>query len=168
MKVYAKTGTSSESNDLWMVAGTPYYVGSVWYGFDKPQQIWNAGAAATVWKAIMKEVHKDLEIKEFAESGEILEAKYCGYSGLLAAGKCYWKKDGKYVPGVDVAVCDGKHKKEDTDSSSKTSSSSGNSSSSVSSTESQTSSNVSSNVSSLIPSNIGSFPENFSCSFSGK
>ncbi|MBR4073134.1 MAG: hypothetical protein IKK24_04235, partial [Clostridia bacterium] len=144
MKVYAKTGTSSESNDLWMVAGTPYYVGSVWYGFDQPQQIWNAGAAANVWRDIMKAVHEGLEEKEFVESGEIIEAKYCGYTGKLAAGKCYWKKDGKYVPGVDAAVCDGKHKSSSEESSSSESSSSSSSgSSSVTSSTNSTSSEIS-------------------------
>ena len=61
MKAYAKTGTSSESNDLWMVAGSPYYVGSVWYGFDLQSKVDNGAAAATIWKEVMKDVHKNLE-----------------------------------------------------------------------------------------------------------
>lgn len=117
MKAYAKTGTSSESNDLWMVAGTPYYVGSIWYGFDKPQQIWNQAAAATLWKNIMKEIHKDLEIKEFQNSGDVVEAQYCAYTGDLAGKKCYWKKTGYYVPDVEGVVCDGKHSSSSTTSS---------------------------------------------------
>ena len=71
MKAYAKTGTSSESNDLWMVAGTPYYVGSVWYGFDKMQPVNSTSAAATIWRDVMKEVHKDLEKKEFVDSEDV-------------------------------------------------------------------------------------------------
>jgi len=109
MKAYAKTGTSSESNDLWMVAGTPYYVGSVWYGFDKPQQISNQSAAATLWKNIMKDVHKGLEFKEFELSEDVVEEKYCAYTGKLAGKKCYWKKDGIYLPDIEGVVCDGKH-----------------------------------------------------------
>lgn len=109
MKVYAKTGTSSESNDLWMVAGTPYYVGSVWYGFDKLEKINDQAAAATVWKTVMTAIHKDLEIKEFVYSDKIESKKYCMYTGKLAGKKCYWKGDGFYVPGVEVATCDGKH-----------------------------------------------------------
>lgn len=65
MKVYAKTGTSSEANDLWMVAGTPYYVASVWYGFDQPQKIKETKSAAMLWRNIMGEIHSDLEFKEF-------------------------------------------------------------------------------------------------------
>ena len=84
MKAYAKTGTSSESNDLWMVAGTPYYVGSVWYGFDLQKEVSNGGAAAKIWKDVMKDVHKDLEKKEFEDSEDVVKK-----------GKGYYKKNGK-------------------------------------------------------------------------
>ena len=124
MKAYAKTGTSSESNDLWMVAGTPYYVGSVWYGFDTPQTVWNQAAAATVWRTVMKEVHKDLEIKEFEFSDDIVEKEYCHYTGKIAGKKCYWKEKGIYVEGIKLETCDGIHKTESSSSSSGSSSSS--------------------------------------------
>ena len=78
MKAYAKTGTSSESNDLWMVAGTPYYVGSVWYGYDMPQEIKSTSAAATVWREIMRQVHKGLEKKTFTDSEDVYK-KGSGY-----------------------------------------------------------------------------------------
>ncbi len=78
LKAYAKTGTSSESNDLWMVAGTPYYVGSVWYGFDMPQQIKSTSAAATIWRDVMKTIHKDVEKKTFEDSADVYK-KGSGY-----------------------------------------------------------------------------------------
>lgn len=109
MKAYAKTGTSSESNDLWMVAGTPYYVGSVWYGFDQQEKVNNAGAAATVWKAVMSEIHKGLENKEFDMERGIVTQKYCKYTGLPAGDKCHNTAEGKFVSGVLVKQCDGKH-----------------------------------------------------------
>lgn len=109
MKAFAKTGTSSESNDLWMVAGSPYYVASVWYGFDKPQQIYNQAAAATVWKAVMTEVHKGLEKKTFTTAENFVNAKYCKKTGLLAGKKCYSTANGNFVPGVEIATCSGKH-----------------------------------------------------------
>ena len=74
MKAYAKTGTSSESKDLWMVAGTPYYVGSVWYGFDIQSEVSNGGSAAKIWKAVMSEVHKSLEKKEFEDSDDVVKS----------------------------------------------------------------------------------------------
>ena len=71
MKAYAKTGTSSEANDCWMVAGTPYYVGSVWYGFDKVQRVHNTSGAATIWRDVMKEIHTGLEVKQFVDSEDV-------------------------------------------------------------------------------------------------
>lgn len=109
MKAYAKTGTSSESKDLWMVAGTPYYVGSVWYGFDQPENVYNAGAAAKVWRDIMAQIHKDLEVKEFKLSDEIIEAKYCNITGKLAVPSCYSKSTGYYISGVEIETCQGGH-----------------------------------------------------------
>lgn len=108
MPVYAKTGTSSESNDLWMAAGTPYYVGSVWYGFDTPEKLNDPGAAAKIWKAVMQSIHKGLESKKFEDSEGVVSAKYCTSTGLLAAEGCgsaagYYKKDA--LP----AKCGGKH-----------------------------------------------------------
>ncbi len=110
MKAYAKTGTSSESNDLWMVAGTPYYVGSVWYGFDQPEKIHNAGAAATVWRTIMSEIHKGLETKEFDLEAGIIKQKYCRYSGMPAGDKCRSTTEGEFASGVIIEKCDGTHK----------------------------------------------------------
>ncbi len=71
MKAYAKTGTSSDTKDSWLVAGTPYYVGSVWYGFDHNQRVYNTSAAKSVWRDIMREIHKDLEVKEFEDSEKV-------------------------------------------------------------------------------------------------
>lgn len=78
LKAFAKTGTSSESNDLWMVAGSPYYVGSVWYGFDKPQEIKSTSAAAVIWRDVMKEVHKGLPKLQFVDSDDVYK-KGSGY-----------------------------------------------------------------------------------------
>ena len=118
MKAYAKTGTSSESNDLWMVAGTPYYVGSVWYGFDLQKEVSNGGAAAKIWKDVMRDVHKGLEKKEFEDSEDVVKK-----------GVGYYKKNGK----MDNPIYQ-------SDSSSKTSSQSSNASSAVSSAASSASS----------------------------
>ena len=78
LKAYAKTGTSSESYDLWMVAGSPYYIGSVWYGFDLSHNVNNGGAAAKIWRDVMTEVHKNLDVKEFEDSEDVVK-KGIGY-----------------------------------------------------------------------------------------
>ena len=78
MKAYAKTGTTSDTKDAWLAGGTPYYVGSVWYGFDHNHKVSNAGMAKTIWRDIMKEIHKDLETKEFKDSEDVYK-KGVGY-----------------------------------------------------------------------------------------
>ncbi len=140
MKVYAKTGTSSESNDLWMVAGTPYYVGSVWYGFDNPGAVHNSGAAATIWRTVMSEIHKELEVKEFEVSEDVIEAKYCNHTGLLAKPSCSSTSIGYYLPDVEIKVCGGNHPVEEESASTEqtTDDASSNVSSGTSSVESTT------------------------------
>lgn len=142
MKAYAKTGTSSDSNDLWMVAGTPYYVGSVWYGFDQPENVHNAGAAAKVWRDIMTQIHNDLEEKEFELSNKVIESKYCNNTGLLAVPSCYSISDGYYISGVEIESCKGGHQipepeQEDTSSDTTTSQTSSAESSSAEITSSE-------------------------------
>ncbi len=109
MKAYAKTGTSSESNDRWLVGGTPYYVASVWCGFDKPERVGGAVSAATVWRTVMSTIHKGLEKKEFVKSEDVVEEQYCRYSGLVAGKKCGAKAKGYFVPELLGETCSGKH-----------------------------------------------------------
>lgn len=118
MKAYAKTGTSTESKDLWMVAGTPYYVGSVWYGFDNPENIWNQGAAARVWRDVMKEIHEDLEVKEFELSEQVISARFCQATGQLASADCENIGIGYYQPDFEIGYCSGVHPVKDGESSS--------------------------------------------------
>ncbi|MDO4742891.1 MAG: transglycosylase domain-containing protein [bacterium] len=88
MPVYAKTGTSSESNDLWFVGGTPYYVGSCWYGFDTPEEIRNGASALNIWKAVMRQLHTGLKYKTFEDSEYVVRRYYCAETGKLATSGC--------------------------------------------------------------------------------
>ena len=155
MKAYAKTGTSSESKDLWMVAGTPYYVGSVWCGFDKQQEIKSTSAAATVWRDVMKEVHKGLEKKEFKDSDDVYKKGIGYYKKDSKPDKViYWsssndtkseKEDQKDESKEDKDK--DKDKEKDKDKNDKDNNQSNTSSENENTTSSNTSSNVSSGVS---------------------
>ncbi len=155
MKAYAKTGTTSEQNDLWMVAGTPYYIGSVWFGFDKKEYVNNSNSAANIWKDVMTRVHKNLEEKDFEYDEEVVEEFYCPYTGYLSGAGCQRVK-GYYVPGyVPTAKCNGQHSSAKTEDTSSEESSSGSvsasgasSSSSEQSSSSESSSSSSSEASS--------------------
>lgn len=105
MPVYAKTGTSSESNDLWFVGGTPYYVGSCWYGFDQPEKINNGGSALNIWKAVMKQVHSGLKYKTFEDSDYAVRRYYCTHTGKLATSGCGSVAVGWYKTSYLPSAC---------------------------------------------------------------
>ena len=99
--VYAKTGTTSDSQDLWFVGGTPYYVAACWYGFDNPKKDSPNGmsgyfsdgtavsaAALRIWKEAMNRAHEGLPDKEFVDSEYAQELKYCTSTGLIANSGC--------------------------------------------------------------------------------
>ena len=105
MKIYAKTGTSNDSNDLWFVGGTPYYVASCWCGYDNPQTIYDSGIALKMWGAVMSKVHSDLKAKEFEDSEYAHERFYCTESGELATDACKKTAIGWYKKNNIPDVC---------------------------------------------------------------
>lgn len=85
-----KTGTTSDNFDRWFVGYTPYYVGTVWFGYDQPKEIRVSGAnpALVAWKKVMDKVHKGLNAKEFFQYDNFVEKEYCKDSGKLATAWC--------------------------------------------------------------------------------
>ncbi len=88
MKCFAKTGTTNDTYDIWLSGGTPYYVGSCWFGFDTAKKISDKGLAKDMWKNVMKRIHKNLEPKEFEESSYVTRRYFCKETGLLATTGC--------------------------------------------------------------------------------
>ena len=88
MKIYAKTGTSNNSNDLWFVGGSPYYVASCWCGYDKQQNISNSRIAMIMWGNVMSKIHKGLKEKKFTDSSYTVDRYYCTSTGNLATESC--------------------------------------------------------------------------------
>ncbi len=85
-----KTGTTDNNKDRWFVGYTPYYCGSVWFGYDSPKVI-SAGTnpALVIWRDIMKEIHDGLGAKSFSKPAEIVEATVCQRTGHKPSGSCY-------------------------------------------------------------------------------
>ena len=98
MKIYAKTGTSNDQNDLWFVGGTPHYIASVWCGYEEmlpiPQR--HSAIALKMWGNVMSKVHKGLEVKEFSDSSYAVDKYYCTATGALATENCPDKAIGWY------------------------------------------------------------------------
>jgi penicillin-binding protein 1A len=55
-----KTGTTNESTNVWFVGFTPTLQATVWFGFDRPQPLYEgatSGEATRVWGHFMREVY---------------------------------------------------------------------------------------------------------------
>ncbi len=85
MPVAGKTGTTTNSVDLWFCGYTPYYTASIWTGFDNNYEVDNS-KHRDIWREVMEGIHskKQLAYKEFEMPDSILTAKICTKSGLLA------------------------------------------------------------------------------------
>ncbi len=107
MKIYAKTGTSNDQNDLWFVGGTPYYIASCWSGYEVMQPIpkQHSGIALKLWGNVMSKIHKGLEAKEFTDSTYAAEKYYCTSTGMLATKSCPKTAIGWYRKSNIPATC---------------------------------------------------------------
>ena len=107
MKIYAKTGTSNDQNDLWFVGGTPYYIASCWCGYEVQQPIpaRHSGIALKMWGNVMSKVHTGLEAKEFSNSSYAVDKYYCTATGQLATDACPSKAVGWYKKNNIPSVC---------------------------------------------------------------
>lgn len=105
-EVFGKTGTTNSNKDRWFGGGTPYYVGSCWFGCDIPFNMARLSSgtnpAIRLWKPIMQAAHEGLAKKSFPNCKDVVRARYCTESGCLATTSCqhvewgYYKKD--YAP----------------------------------------------------------------------
>ena len=89
--VAAKTGTTENWNDVYLVAYTPNIVASFWMGYDEPKtgsirQGWRYSTAFL--REVFLEVFEDLEIKPFERPEGIVAASVCNKSGLSPNDSC--------------------------------------------------------------------------------
>lgn len=88
--IAGKTGTTNSKRDSWFVGYTPYYTASVWIGNDDNTPLWDySRMAANLWRSIMRDVHEDLEYKDFTAPEDGLYKKYipvAGYTEIFAEG----------------------------------------------------------------------------------
>lgn len=99
--VAGKTGTAGNDYDRWFVGYTPYYVGSVWYGYSYPKSLSNLSSNPSnkIFDLVMTRLHEEI-IAEAAETGEslrsfddnrpsdIVQVTYCKDSGKLMTDAC--------------------------------------------------------------------------------
>lgn len=86
MAIAGKTGTTSDYNDVWFAGYTPYYTATTWTGFDNNTKLSSTAEknlAKTVWRAVMSQVHENLEYESFPVPGGLVSATVCSKSGKL-------------------------------------------------------------------------------------
>jgi len=91
----AKTGTTNNFSDAWLVGFTPYITTGVWVGVDNPAvslgpRQSGAVAALPIWAKFMREVHKEMgwPPKKFEKPENVIEVKICKETKLLASKYC--------------------------------------------------------------------------------
>ncbi len=106
-ETFAKTGTTSDDKDRWFVGGTPYYVAAVWYGYDEPKAITNTSGnpAGKIFKAIMNDVHEDLEYMSYPSASGVVARTYCKISGDIATDGCAETATGYYKSSYIPSKC---------------------------------------------------------------
>lgn len=106
--VGGKTGTTSADNDRWFTGITPYYVASVWFGYDMPQTLgkFSINPSTVLWKQVMEKVHKNLPDAQFELKTEMTTVNYCKDSGLLATEWCEKDVRGSRAATAEVALED--------------------------------------------------------------
>jgi penicillin-binding protein 1A len=89
--VAAKTGTTENWKDVYLVAYTPNLVASFWMGYDEPkmggiQQGWRYSTAFL--RQVFLEAFKTLEVKDFSRPDGIVRMEVCSLSGLRPTEIC--------------------------------------------------------------------------------
>jgi penicillin-binding protein 1A len=90
MPIAGKTGTTTSNHDIWFSGYTPYYVASVWMGYDiNNTMVYDRGYHKIMWRDVMEKVHENLEYKTFERPSGIVAVDICTESGKLAVpGLC--------------------------------------------------------------------------------
>ncbi len=85
MTIAGKSGSTTDSNDVWFVGYSPYYTCSIWSGYDSSKSLGSGQIYhKTLWQKIMTRLHDGLENREFIFSDELEYYTICSKSGLLA------------------------------------------------------------------------------------
>lgn len=95
MACAGKTGTTTDTRDLWFAGYTPYLTASVWSGYDDNQEI--SGSSSyhkVIWKKIMQRIHDKAKYKSvaFQMPESVVQRTICTETGLLASSDACTKR----------------------------------------------------------------------------
>lgn len=103
MTCAGKTGTTTDTRDLWFSGFTPYLTASVWSGYDDNQEI--SGSSSfhkTIWKKIMQRIHdaNKFESVKFEMPESVVRKTICTETGLLASSDACSKRSEYFAEGT--------------------------------------------------------------------
>ena len=106
-----KTGTTSESYDLWFCGMSPYYTASIWMGFDSNVDMSSMGSVhLTIWRDIMDQIAvlegQDPAL-DFERPEGITGITLCKISGKLPNEGCPTCSDYCAVDSIPAYRCEG-------------------------------------------------------------
>lgn len=105
----AKTGTTTDYRDNWIVGYTPNLVGGVWVGNadNTPMMdVTGVSGAAPIWNAFMREVLIGQPELAFTRPADLLRLEVCAVSGLLPTPECQRRRVEWFIPGTEPTAYD--------------------------------------------------------------
>lgn len=111
----AKTGTTQQYRDAWIIGYTPQIVTSVWMGYPDSQEemtnvhgrrITGGSLPATIFARYMGAVHEGLEKKDFTRPKGLTDVEVCALSGQIPGEFCTERASGLVFSDTVLAPCE--------------------------------------------------------------
>ncbi len=89
MAIAGKTGTTSDTRDVWFAGFTPYYTATVWTGYDNQTPLDERSSnpesslSKKLWRDVMSKIHANLPNQAFPVPNGIVQVQICSRSGKL-------------------------------------------------------------------------------------
>jgi penicillin-binding protein 1C len=115
----AKTGTTTDFRDNWVIGYTPSLVTGVWVGNpDNTPMVHATGisGAGPIWNAYMRAVLAGTPVESFARPPGILDVVICAGSGMLPSEACPRTRVELFVAGTEPTQVDTLYRFADVDS----------------------------------------------------
>jgi 1A family penicillin-binding protein len=99
----AKTGTTTDYRDNWIIGYTPNLVTGVWVGNadNRPmREVTGVSGAAPIWNAFMRTVLRGQPELQFEQPDGIIRMDVCALSGLLPTPQCQRTRSELFIDGT--------------------------------------------------------------------
>ena len=100
----AKTGTTTDTRDNWVVGYTPSLVVGVWVGNPDNREMTGATGltgAGPIWHQFMRQVLAGTPVERFDAPPDMLRVEVCTLTGLRATPECESRRPEWFIPGTE-------------------------------------------------------------------